>query len=207
MDEATRLDVNDLWNHLKATIITLMQNHIPAKTINGNRPNKPWITSRMHTKRRRLRRLFKKSKTTGDHRDWVKYTDAKAATQKAERQTYWRYINSLIEATPGDDKEEIANSQKRFWGYIEGLRKDTTGVSPLKEGGLMYASSRDKANILNRQYKSVFTSEDLSDVPRPEGVPAPLMPAIAIAEDGVLQQINPSKASGPDTIPARLLKE
>ena len=37
------------------------------------------------------------------------------------------------------------------------------------------ASSRDKTNVRNRQYKSVL------DVPRPEGVLAPLMPAITIA--------------------------
>ena len=36
----------------------------------------------------------------------------------------------------------------------------TTGVSPLKDNGRLFNSPKDKADILNRQHKSVFTHED-----------------------------------------------
>ena len=44
----------------------------------------------------------------------------------------------------------------------------------------------------------------------PNGVPYPLMPDIKVNKDGVpklLHKLNPSQASGPDFIPAKILKE
>ena len=85
-----------------------------------------------------------------------------------------------------------------------------SGVAPLKENGKMHADPLDKSNILNRQYESTFTQEDETNIPQPEGCPYPPMPDIEIGRDGVLKllkKINPNKASGPDMIPARILKD
>ena len=74
----------------------------------------------------------------------------------------------------------------------------------------MHADPLDKSNILNRQYESTFTQEDETNIPQPEGCPYPPMPDIEIGRDGVLKplkKINPNKASGPDMIPARILKD
>ena len=61
------------------------------------------------------------------------------------------------------------------------------------------------------QYQSVFTKEDQdTQVPDPEGKPYPDMNNIHVSEEGVrklLQKSNPRKATGPDMIPVRLLKE
>ena len=70
---------------------------------------------------------------------------------------------------------------------------------------------KDKADILNRQYHSVFTHEepDIS-VPDPDGDPYPDMDNITVTEEGVgklLQRSNPRKATGPDMLPPRILKE
>jgi hypothetical protein len=75
---------------------------------------------------------------------------------------------------------------------------------------MLFTAPKDKANILNSQYESVFTREDLSDVPTPSGTPFPGMADISVSEEGVrklLSKLNPHKASGPDEIPARVLKE
>ena len=133
----------------------------------------------------------------------------KAKVQKAERQAYWQYVENLIDV--GDENsEQRPGKQKRFWSYIKSLRKDNSGVAPLKENGKMHADPLDKSNILNRQYESTFTQEDETNIPQPEGCPYPPMPDIEIGRDGVLKllkKINPNKASGPDMIPARILKD
>ena len=49
-----------------------------------------------------------------------------------------------------------------------------------------------------------------TNIPQPEGCPYPPMPDIEIGRDRVLKllkKINPNKASGPDMIPARILKD
>ena len=111
----------------------------------------------------------------------------------------------------GDDNEtQQRKKQQRFWKYISSLKKDNTGIAPLKENGRLHQEPHEKANILNRQYQSVFTDEDKNDIPEPSGAPHPSMPEINITVEGVsklLRNLNPRKASGPDQVPARLLKE
>ena len=153
--------------------------------------------------------LFKKQKATKKHKDGGHYRSIKARVQKAERQAYWQYVENLIEE--GDENgEQRPGKQKRFWSYIKALRKDNSGVAPLKENGKMQADPLDKSNILNRQYESTFIREDEVNIPQPEGQPYPPMPEIDISREGVLKllkKINPNKASGPDMIPARILKD
>ena len=101
--------------------------------------------------------------------------------------------------------------QKRFWNYIKSLRKDIAGVAPFKENGRLFNAPRDKTEILSRQYLSMYTNENQdSPVPEPEGEPYPQMEDLLVSEEGLeklLHRSNPHKASGPDMIPARLLKE
>ena len=63
---------------------------------------------------------------------------------------------------------------------------------------------------MNDQFVSVFTEEDLVNSPTLPTSSIPTMSPITINTSGVeklLKDINPSKASGPDAIPAKILKE
>ena len=148
----------------------------------------------------------KKNKKESDIQN---YKDSKSAVQKAERQSYWSYINNIIETD--DSKKDHPPKQKRFWNYIKSLCKGSTGITSLKDNGRLFKASKDKADILNRQYQSVFTHEDSDGtIPDPDGDPFPTMHQFTVSKEGVrklLEKSNPQKASGPDMIPARLLKE
>ena len=50
--------------------------------------------------------------------------------------------------------------QKKLWNFIKSIRKEATGIAPLKGNGRLFNSPYDKANILNRQYQAQFTRED-----------------------------------------------
>ena len=75
----------------------------------------------------------------------------------------------------------------------------------------MWNSPTDKAKILNHKYHSDNTREDPSSAtPDPDGTPLPDMDNITVTEQGVkklLQKSKPQKATGPDTIPAQILRE
>jgi hypothetical protein len=87
---------------------------------------------------------------TKDKMGLKSYKETKAHLQKAERQSYWKYINNIIEI--GDpDQEDRPPKQKRFWSYIKSLRKDTNGIAPLEDAGILHADTKDKADILNQQ--------------------------------------------------------
>ena len=75
-------------------------------------------------------------------------------------------------------------------------RKDDTGISPLKGKGRLFNAPKDKSTILNRQYPSTLSYPNMED--------------IEIDEAGIrklLQKTNQRKATGPDCIPARILKD
>ena len=95
-----------------------------------------------------------------------------------------------------------------MWSYIKNKKVDYCGVAPLRYNGTIYIDSKDKASILNNYFTSVFTMEDGS-IPTMEGSSFPDISPLCM-HDGVvanlLSNLDDHKASGPDGIPATLLK-
>ena len=90
-------------------------------------------------------------------------------------------------------------------------RSKSAGVAPLTEAGQIHSDPKKKASILAHQFRSVFTQDDtVADDTYLSGPSYPPMADITIDGPGVmklLKGVNPSKASGPDQIPCRLLHE
>ena len=116
----------------------------------------------------------------------------------------WSYINDILQLSLDD------NNPKPFWRYVRSQRQDNVGVSALKAGGRLFSDGLTKAELLSKQFSSVFTKEDKSNVDKLFGPYYPDINDLTINIEGVeklLSGLNPSKASGPDEIPCRLLKE
>ena len=147
---------------------------------------------------------MKRSKNETDIR---KYRHCKSETQKLERQACHSYINTIIEI--GENDDDRTTKQKRFWNFIWSLQKDNTGILPTKDMGRFLNIQKDKATILNRQYASVHTHEEQAQTLSPSGTPYPDMDEIQVMEGvlKMLQKTNPRKATGPDSIPALILKD
>jgi hypothetical protein len=66
------------------------------------------------------------------------------------------------------------------------------------------------ANILNEQFQSVFTTESIDNIPKKGVSPHPVIPSLTITTPGIqklLNNISPHKATGPDNIIGRILKD
>ena len=94
---------------------------------------------------------------------------------------------------------------------IKAIKRDSSGVSHLKENGKLLTETSEKENALNRQFQSVFTAETSKLPPNSlENKFHPTMPDIHIIQKGVeklLTNLNPNKATGPDGLSPRILKE
>ena len=102
------------------------------------------------------------------------------------------------------------NNPKPFWKYIKSRKQDDIGVAPLKTNGQLVNDNKGKAEILIRQFKSVFTREQNTTLPKTTKHVKDTIPTIIIRPEGVeklLKQLFPSKASGPDGLPNIILKE
>ena len=144
------------------------------------------------------------AKKTGIPSDWTKYKQHKSITQKQVRQAHWNYVNAIL-----NESLEHENN-KPFVKYIKERRNDNIGVAAIKNNGILYHDSKTKVELLNHQFKSVFTMDDDTDhLPTMSHAKYSNIENITISIEGfekLLDNINIHKASGPDKVPNFILK-
>ena len=131
----------------------------------------------------------------------------RAQCQSDIRKAHNEYLEGIFSYEESEDKP---SATKRFWSYTNSQRKDSSSVAPLKSEGVLVSDAQGKAEILNKQYTSVFTNEDKCNVPQKEDANIPTLPEIRVDPPGVeklLKNLKPDKASGPDQISPRVLRE
>lgn len=196
--------IQEMWDFIKKNLLNILQESVPSK-LSSTRFHQAWITRDIKRLSRRKKRSFIKARNTNNKADIKRYQRLKKLTEKECKTAYKNYIEDMI-------SPELTNNPKRFWSFIKSKRCETTGVAPLRDtDGLTYSDGKSKANILNQQFSSVFNSdEDVSTIPDKGPSPHPAMDNITVTENGVcklLRNLNIHKASGPDEIPTRLIKE
>ena len=90
------------------------------------------------------------------------------------------------------------------------MRTNGSGIDTLVVDNQEIHDAKGKAQALSNQYYSVFTDEDVDNIPSMSGIPYPTITEIDINVKGVgklLQNINVKKASGPDGIPSQILRD
>ena len=199
------------WDHLESTIIGLMKKFIPCKTPRAQK-HKPWITREVIQTIHRRNRAFtewKNSKSTAIHEKFIKL---RSECQKKIRKIHQDYLDSILnlENTSNDQGNDKNKVNKRFWSFIKANKKDSCSVAPLRSEGVLISDAKGKANVLNKQYCSVFTKDEPTALPSKGPSTAPPLPDITVTENGVLsmlKKLEPNKAAGPDMISPRVLKE
>ena len=211
-------DTNSLWNSFKSEIDRLSKLHIPSK-MTRSRTDLPWITGSIRRKIHRRDKLYQKVKSSKGKQNYEKLksnlTKFKSVIQNEIRKSYWEYLESVIFT---NDADKCKN--RNFYTFIKHKRTDSSGVAPLKSNGSTFTDPTQQATVLNQQFESVFSRPKALSLKflaelelwfqgiKPKNVIG--MPEITITVNGVeglLKGLNPNKASGPDEISPRLLKE
>ena len=106
-----------------------------------------------------------------------------------------------------DDGHKIVNINRQILGA---WRDGHPGKPKIRElAQALHADPTEKANILNRQFQSAFSSEANTEIPDKGSSTHPIMKNISISQTGILNliNINPKKAVVPDNIAGKILKE
>ena len=197
--------MNENWQAFTSSLYKILVECIPQKVIKGHQ-GLPWLDHGLRKKikkKNKFHSLSKKAKTLkSKNKRWETYLNLQKEVKRDINDAYDKYINSLFETDgiPG----------KRFWSSIKAKRRDQVGVPPLRKGNKLVSTSKEKAEVLNDQYKSVFVNEDLSNIPSKGRSPYPSMGSISVSTNGVkclLDKLNPKKAIGPDMVPTIILKD
>ena len=194
--------VSHLWDVLSCEMHSILTDCVPTR-LASTRFSQPWIDGHIKSLGRRKKRAYRKAGLTGLDRDRSRFRVLKKQMQHDCREAYNSYVSNML-------AEDNTSNCKRFWSFIKGKRCDSTGVSPLMKDGILQSDGNTKAEILNDQFVSVFTNEDMTSLPDLGSSPHPTMPAFTISTEGVrrlLRGLKCHSATGPDGIPAYLLRE
>ena len=195
-------NVLELWDMFKIKIEEVIANRVPTK-MSSNRHTNPWINTEIRRCIRRKQRAHKKSKATKKKKDNDRYLRLQTEVNFLIQEAHKTYLEDIV-------SNDCKSNNKKFWSYIKSKGQDSAGVPPLKDrDGFLYSSSSKKAEILNNQFLSAFTAEDTSNIPSKGASPFPAMSNIQVSVGGVknlLMNLEIKKATGPDFIPAFILK-
>ena len=194
-------DVNTNWTFFRDNLTTLMNNTIPHCNTKA-KSHLPWISRELIRMQRRRNKSHKKAKQTGLNKHWEQFRELRRQTTKALATSYKSYVNHQI----GDS---LKTNPKRFWSFIKANKRENIGIPTLRVNDKPITNDRDKANALNNQFSSVFTNERYP-IPVIDHSLYSSMPHLDIGINGIIKQLknlNQNKATGPDELPARVLKE
>ena len=209
-DHVNSESTDSLWNKFKSDLHTAIDKHIPHKSC-SSRNRSPWISAKIRKllkKRKRLYRNSKQVRTENKESIKNKLRNLKHQIRKETRTAYWDYVETNIFPETSDEPNR---SNKKLWSFIKHRKTDSVGVSPLKYKGMLWDKAKDKAEILNEQFKSVFSNPDELEPPSTNvDCQYPAIDDLTITTDGVrklLENLNQNKSMGPDLIHPRVLKQ
>ena len=101
-------------------------------------------------------------------------------------------------------------NQKKFWLFVKFNRTENVAIPIQSDTNGLHITNQAKAECLNTQFVSVFTCDDGKHLPDKRLSPYYEMGIIQFTKPGIeilLKNIDQTKATGPDELPARILKE
>ena len=193
--------VDENWNLFSQAIQLVVADNVPVKSVKVN-GDPAWYNKDCSKAEAKQRRLHSKAKRTKSESDWNAYKEACRVARQKNRAAHKDYVDKLGESLKGDTKA--------FWRYVKSKRKGDIGISCLKnKDDEEVRDPLSKANALNEQFQSVFTSECDDNMPGTVIKCDVRMNPISVTYNGVvklLKNLDVKKAAGPDGISNKLLK-
>ena len=143
--------VEENYNCLMDQISSSMKSFIPTKLLKAKQ-SAPWFNNSIKRMCKKKQRLFSAARKTGKPSAWTRYKAFKRDTLKAIHKARWSYLNDVLSLSLGE------GNSKPFWQYVRAQRQDDIGISALMENGNLVSDALGKAEILSRQFSSVFTT-------------------------------------------------
>ncbi|KAA0202334.1 hypothetical protein HAZT_HAZT000415 [Hyalella azteca] len=135
----------------------MIERFVP-KVRNSGVQKKKWLDCGTLTsvcKKHKLYQRWLQTQAGEDYRAYAKTRNQAARACRAAKQK--------LEATIA---AQAKNHPKSFWSYVQAKTKTRSGVADLrKEDGTKTTSDKEKAEILNNFFQSIFTEEKGGDLP------------------------------------------
>ena len=199
-------DVEEGWSILKDKVLCGMNKFLPKTKRNNGKPKPPWMSNEIKKSIKNKYKLFKRFLESKNSYHYKQYIEKR------------NEVSKQLKHLKKEQERKIANeckiNPKAFWQFVNSKRKCKIGISALKkEDGTYTNSDREKAEVLDNLFSSVFTNENHNDLPNT--IPGEksgniFLSDIIITEKAVLDKLNnlnTTKTPGSDKLHPRVLKE
>ena len=199
-------DVCSIWNTLKFDMLDLRDKHVGVK---GKQKNKcKWVTKRVQRFRKAKKQAWNKYQRS--NKDSRLYDDYKIKLNQSVRENKRAKEEYELKLA-----ENIKTDCKSFYSYVNSKSRSSNKVGPLKNSlNEFITGNKNTAEFLNNYFGSVFTQEDLENMPTPVNLFNEeinnCLSDLKISEQIVVEKlgkINVGKSIGPDDIHGKLLYE
>ena len=201
-------DIDAYAINITERITDFANKYIPNKTVKIRSSDPPWLTNSIKRLMRKRKRLYDKYKKSKSIIDFNNYKNIRNQVTCEIRKSKTAEITNLAEKleNPNIGQKDWWNTLKRF---IKPDQKST--IPPLNVDDAVYSDGVDKANKLNDFFtEQTVLDESNTSLPPLSDLPPFKFDSISVSSDevtSVLTSLNVGKASGPDSINNRLLKE
>ena len=201
-------DVNLGWEKVKTNITSGMEKFIPKKVIKRNVSDKPWFTDKCAiacSKKKKAWYIYKKLPTAESKAAYLRHKfDAEDIYANAQT-SYSKNVSKKL--------EEAASDPKAWWQVINHIcgKGGHVSIPTLTQNGKRFESASEKAEILKEIFASKSTIDDSNKTAPPcDSLPAKSLNLIKFRVKVIyskLIHLKESKATGPDGIPAKVLRK
>ena len=146
--------------------------------------------------------MYDYTKQYNTEESWSSYHKARNKVNTMAQSAHEWYCTRILDTT-------FSVQQRQFWKYIKAMKEDISSIPSLKVDGWTVISAKEKASVLNDQFQSVFTVEDLTTIPEIGTGKFHTMQPIWFSESGIqmlLQNLEANKSPGADKIHPLVLK-
>ena len=207
-------DIEKIWADIKSCLHKLREKFVPTVTSNG----KPtWKKKNIVPIGKTLQRAIHEKQSL--HRKWMSSKYGPPADQSRQMYITCRNkVKRMLRQAKRQYERDICLKSKQnpklFWSHVRQKLKTKSGVAPLLENNLDKDSTKftdkDKADILQRQFSSVYTTEPVNNIPSLDKRTDTMIGYLIITIEMVkteLKKLNVNKSCGPDEIHPLILQE
>lgn len=194
----------EMWSSFKASFLAFQANRIPLKRVGGTAKVQPrWFSDSLGREIKKRKRLYSEAKTN----------PSPLAEQRLVEQR--RLVKRMIRRAKVTEEHRVCracrDNPKEFFVYVNSHKPRVPLGPVVDDNGFLVTSDAQIASEFNNYFVSVFTTEDVANVPNPvityNGEDS--LVEIRCTESEIEEKIkalNPNKAPGPDGFLPKVMK-
>jgi hypothetical protein len=158
-EDLTSLTVEESWNLFEKRLMEAMERNIPKRKQKVREKLKPlWMNEKVLIKLKKKHAAYRRYLETREGEEYQQYA-------RTRNQAKWA-CRAAVRDFEKDIAREAKTNPKAFFNYTNSKLKTTSSVPDLDvRKGVKTKGEKQKANLLNDFFSSVFTREDLENIP------------------------------------------